>query len=89
MGDKTVYRLDLQHHAGTEAECIVIHLAVFIQRPVAQVLHVYLAKAFILRALDDGVVQRRLQQFRTSSDDINSHGVYKTSSVYKSLLLRV
>ena len=52
-----------------------LHFTMFIERPVTQVMHVDLTKAFILCALDDGVIERRLQQFRASCDDINAHSI--------------
>ena len=58
MTDTTVDGFDLKHHAGSETEGIVINFAVLVQGPIAQVMHVYLAKTFGLRALDNRVVQR-------------------------------
>ena len=58
MRDQTVNRLYLKHHPCSETKGVVIHLAVFVQRPIPQIMHVYLTKTFGLCALYDGVVQR-------------------------------
>lgn len=65
----------LQYHAGTETKSVVIDLAVLVQRPVAQVVHINLAKPFVLRALDNGVVEWRLQQFWACRQNIYSHNL--------------
>ena len=80
VGDEPVDGFDLQHHTRSETEGIVIYFAVLVQGPVAQVMHVYLAQPTVLGTLNDGVVERRLQQFGTTCDDINSH-IFKLSAV--------
>ena len=58
MGDQTVDRLNLQNHAGAKAEGIIINLTMFVECPVTQIMHIYLAEPFVLCALYNRVVER-------------------------------
>ena len=69
----SVHWLDLHHHAGLSAKWVVIDLAMLAQRPVAQVVYVNIDKSFVLGALNDAAVQRRLQGFGHHSEYIYSH----------------
>ena len=87
FGDDTVDRLYLQHHPRAKTKRVIIHLAMFIQGVVAQVVHINLSQTLVLRPLHDRVVQRRFQQLRTSRNNINSHN--NELRVFNSALLRV
>ena len=73
MGDEPVDRLYLKHHTGAETKSIVVHLAVFVKGPVTEVMDMNLAEPFLFRPLDNRVVERRLQQLRTTGYNIYTH----------------
>ena len=72
FGNESVDRFDLQNHSRTEAERIIIDLAMFVEGVVTQVVDINLAQAFVLGTLHDGVIERRIKEFGTTSYDIYS-----------------
>jgi hypothetical protein len=61
MRDEAVDGFDLEDHACGEAEGVVVYFTVFVESPVAKVMDIYLAKAFVFCACDDGVVEGGFQ----------------------------
>jgi hypothetical protein len=60
-GYTAVNRLNLKNHPSSEAESVVIHLAVFVQRIVAQVVYADVSQTFLSGSAYDGVVKRAFQ----------------------------
>ena len=73
--DASVDGLDLHDHSRLSAEGVVIDLAVLAQRPVAQVVYVELDQALVLRSLQDGAVQRRVECLGHDGEDVYSHEI--------------
>ena len=84
-GDATVHRLYLHHHSRFASEGIVVHLAVLVQRVVAQVMHRQSGQSLVLGPFQNGTIERPVQHFGHYSDDVNPHILKFDAKVRKKL----
>ena len=67
-------RFGFHHHASFAAERVIVHLTVFVECIVPDVMDMDFDQSFLLRPLQNRFIQRALQQFRNDRKDIYAHG---------------
>ena len=66
-------RLGLHHHAGAAAVRGVVHGAVTVVSPVAQIVHLHIEDAAIPRLADERDIEH-IEERREDRDDVDAHG---------------
>jgi hypothetical protein len=64
---------DHHDHAGTATEGVVIQTLVFVRAERAQVVHHHFGQAFLLRTLEDALVEVAVQQAGQRGKDVDAH----------------
>ena len=70
----TENRFGFHDHTCFSTERIVIHLPVFVEGVIAQIVNHYFNKTFALGPFENRFVERRYQQFGHDGQNVNTHG---------------